>query len=327
MDSLNFKHLRYFWIVAKAGSIARASEQLHVTPHAISGQIGLLEESLGVALFARTGRRLVLTESGERILGLAEEIFMLGNEIVDLSRDPAERQVARLRVGICDSVPKSVSSRLLSVAFSDVAPARLVCREGRLASLLGELALHRLDAVIADRPMPTGLGVRAYTHLLGESALSVFGAPALVARHGQAFPRCLDQAPFLMPGDDVAFRADLTRWFARHRLRPRVVAEVDDLALLKAFGQEGAGFFVAPSVIAPFICQQYDVVCLGELPEVREQVFLITSARRIVHPVLLAISRQAEQVVFHASSSTEGGGKGRRHRPVVAPGASDSAPA
>ncbi len=295
MDSLNFKHLRYFWTVAKAGSIARASEQLHVTPHAISSQIGLLEEALGVALFTRSGRRLVPTESGTRILGLAEEIFMLGSEIVDLVRESAERQVPRLRVGICDSVPKSLSSRLLAVAFGEVTPARLVCREGRLDGLLAELALHRLDAVIADRPMPTGLGVRAYTHLLGESALAVFGARTLVEGRSDDFPRCLDQAPFLMPGDDVAFRSELLRWFARHRIRPRVVAEVDDLALLKAFGQEGAGFFVAPAVIAEFICRQYDVVRVGELPEVREQLFLITSARRIVNPVLQAISRQAAQ--------------------------------
>jgi len=298
MDQLNFKHLRYFWTVAKAGSIARASEQLHITPHAISSQIGLFEDALGVALFERVGRRLVLTDSGERILGLAEEIFMLGNEIVDVLRDPAEHHAPRLRIGVCDSVPKSVTSRLLRVALSGPASARLVCREGRLSELLGELALQRLDAVIADRPMPTGLGVRAYTHLLGESTLSVFGAPSLVDRYGDDFPRCLDHAPFLMPGDDVAFRSELTRWFARHRIRPKVVAEVDDLALLKAFGQDGAGFFVAPSVIASFISQQYDVVCLGELPQVREQVFLITIGRRIVHPVLQAISRQAAQEVF-----------------------------
>lgn len=315
MDHLNFKHLRYFWTVAKSGSVARASEQLHLTPHAVSGQIGQLEEALGVALFKRVGRGLVLTESGERILGLAEEIFSLGSEIVDRLRDPAERQAPRLRVGVCDSVPKSVTSRLLGSALTGPSPVRLVCREGRLAGLLGDLALHRLDAVIADRPMPHDLSVRAYTHLLGESALAVFGAPFLVDRHGDAFPACLDMAPFLMPGEDVAFRADLTRWFARQRIRPHVVAEVDDLALLKAFGQEGAGFFVAPSTIAQFICDQYRVKMVGELPEVREQVFLITTGRRIVDPVLQDISRNAARELFPAQPAGSGAARRRRAPP------------
>lgn len=315
MDHLNFKHLRYFWTVAKSGSVARASEQLHLTPHAVSGQIGQLEEALGVALFKRVGRRLVLTESGERILGLAEEIFSLGSQIVDLLRDPAERQAPRLRVGVCDSVPKSVTSRLLGSALTGPTPVRLVCREGRLAGLLGDLALHRLDAVIADRPMPQDLSVRAYTHLLGESALAVFGAPSLVDRHGDAFPACLDKAPFLMPGEDVAFRGELTRWFAHQRVQPQVVAECDDLALLKAFGQVGAGFFVAPSAIAAFICDQYHVTMVGEVSEVREQVFLITTGRRIVDPVLQEISRNAARELFPPQPAGSGAARRRRAPP------------
>jgi LysR family transcriptional activator of nhaA len=303
MEQLNFKHLRYFWMVAKSGSVARASAALHLTPHAISGQIAQFEEALGVALFDRVGRRLVLTENGERILGLAEEIFALGDEIVELLRDPAGRQLPRLRIGLSDSVPKSVASRLLGPALRGPAAVRLICREGGLAGLLGDLALHRLDAVIADRPTPADLNVRAYNHSLGESALSVFGTPSLIECHAGVFPDCLNGAPFLMPGEEVAFRGELNRWFARNRIRPKVVAECDDLALLKAFGQKGAGFFVAPSAIAGFICRQYDVAVVGEVSEVREQLFLITTARRIVNPVLQQIRREAAREIFRVQPS------------------------
>jgi LysR family transcriptional activator of nhaA len=298
MEQLNFKHLRYFWMVARSGSVARASAALHLTPHAVSGQIVQFEEALGVALFDRVGRRLVLTECGERILGLAEEIFALGDEIVKLLHDPAGRQLPRLRIGLSDSVPKSVASRLLGPALRGRMPVRLICREGRLAGLLGDLALHRLDAVIADRPMPADINVRAYNHALGESPLSVFGTPALIERHTGTFPDCLNNAPFLMPGEEVAFRGELNRWFARHRIRPEVVAECDDLALLKAFGQQGAGFFVAPGAIAAFICRQYGVAVVGDVSEVREQLFLITTARRIVNPVLQEICREAAREIF-----------------------------
>lgn len=300
MEQLNFKHLRYFWMVAKSGSIARASETLHLTPHAISSQIAQFEEALGTTLFDRVGRRLIINENGERILGLAEEIFALGDEVVELLRDPAGRQLPRLRIGLSDAVPKSIASRILRPALRGEAPVRLICREGGLTVLLADLAMHRLDAVIADRPMPADINVRAYNHPLGESALSVFGAAPLVETYAGVFPACLDGAPFLMPGDEVAFRSDLNRWFARNRCFPRVVGEFDDLALLKAFGQEGAGFFVAPSVIAAFICKQYCVQVVGEVPDVREQLFLITTDRRILNPVLQEISREAARSIFRA---------------------------
>ncbi len=298
MSSINFKHLRYFWMVARSGSVARAAERLHLTPHAVSGQIGQFEETLGVALFRRVGRRLELTEAGERILGHADEIFALGDEVLELLRDPADRPAQRLAIGIADSVPKSVASRLLAPALHAGVAIRLVCREGRLEPLLAELAVQRLDAVIADRPMPSTVGVRAYSHLLGDSALAVFGAPALVAGLGDDFPGLIDRAPFLMPGEDVAFRAPLLQWFAAAGLRPRVVGEFDDLALLKAFGQAGEGLFVAPAAIAPFICAQYDVDKLGEIAEVREHCYLITPARRLTHPAMIAIHRVARQELF-----------------------------
>lgn len=298
MQSLNFKHLRYFWMVGKTGSIVRASEQLHLTPHAISGQLSQFEATLGVALFTRSGRRLELTEVGRRLLDYADGIFALGDEALEMLRHPGERSVQRLVVGIADSVPKSVASRLLMPALALEDPLRLTCREGRLAGLLGDLAVHRLDAVIADRPMPPEVSVRAYSHLLGESPLAVFGAPPVAAALSGTLPAALDGAPFLLPGEDVAFRGNLTQWFAANRVAPRIVAEFDDMALLKAFGQEGAGLFVAPDAIAEFICAQYGVLRIGVIPDVTEQVYLITTARRLTHPGMVAVSRAAREEVF-----------------------------
>ena len=298
MTAINFKHLRYFWMVAKAGSIARASEQLHLSPQSISGQLTTLEEALGVQLFQRAGRQLELTETGRRTLSYADEIFTLGDALLDMLRDPQAQRVLVFKVGIADVVPKSVAYRLVAPALRIDEPVRLVCREGPLNSLLAELALNRLDMVIADRALPVGVNVRAYNHFLGESGLSAFAAPDLASTLRGKFPACLDNAPFLLPGADVAIRPRLMQWFDEQRVRPRVVGEFDDSALLKAFGQAGAGVFVAPSVIADFICKQYGVQTLGAIDSLREQIYAITNQRRLTHPAILAISRVARDEVF-----------------------------
>lgn len=298
MRTLNYKHLRYFWMVAKSGSIARASEQLHLTPHAISGQLAQFEDALGVVLFDRQGRRLVLTDVGKKLLSYADGIFTLGDDAMEMLRNPAEQSVQRMVIGVADSVPKSVASRLLKPVLHQSDAIKLICHEGRLASLMADLAIHRLDAVLADRPMPPNVAVRAFSHLLGQSSMSLFGAPALTTRLKGVFPGLIDGAPFLMPGEDVAFRTGLVQWLGANRLAPRVVAEFDDLALLKAFGQDGEGLFVAPSAISAFICDQYKVECLGDLPEVSEQLYLITTARRLTHPAMVAMTRVAREEIF-----------------------------
>lgn len=196
MASLNFKHLRYFWMVAKAGSIARASERLHLTPQSISGQLGELEDSLGVKLLRRVGRGLELTEMGRRIFSYADEIFALSDELLEVAVDQTMKTSLPFRIGIADSVPKSVAYRVVEPALRLGDPVRLICREGRLASLLAEMAVHRLDLVIADRPMPTNLNVRGYNHLLGESNLTVFAAPGLVQSLSGTFPHCLTKRRF-----------------------------------------------------------------------------------------------------------------------------------
>lgn len=302
MVTLNFKHLRYFWMVGKTGSIARAAEQLHLTPQSISGQLSEFEATLGIKLLRRSGRNLELTEAGRRILAYAEEIFVIGNELLDALRDQKAKKMLSFRVGIADSVSKSVAYQLVAPAMKLQDPVRLVCREGRLTSLLAELAVHRLDMIIADRPMPANLNVRGYSHLLGESGLSVFGTAQLAKALRGKFPATLNDAPLLFPGEDVAIRQKLVQWLDGHDLRPRIVGEFDDSALMKTFGEAGAGLFVAPTAIAGDVRKQHNVVEIGRIESVVEQLYAITTERRHTHPAVMAISQAARQDIFVNSS-------------------------
>ena len=298
MATLNFKHLRYFWMVAKTGSIARASEQLNLTPQSISGQLSEFEEKLGVELFRRSGRNRELTDAGRRILSYAEDIFAIGDELLDKLHDDRGRNSVPFRVGIADSVSKAIAYRLVEPALTLKEQVRLVCREGRLASLLAELAIHRLDMIIADRPMPGNLNVRGFSHLLGESGLTVFGSARLTEKLSGRFPDVLDNAPFLLPGEDVAIRPKLIQWLEANDLRPQIIAEFDDSALMKAFGQAGAGFFVAPTAIIDQVCEQYKVREIGRIDSVHEQLYAITTERRLTHPAIVEISKTAREDIF-----------------------------
>lgn len=295
---LNFKHLRYFWMVAKAGSIVRASEQLHLTPHSISAQLTTLEESLGVKLFQRAGRNIELTETGRSTLRYADEIFTMGDELLDMLHKPSTPISQVFKVGIADVVPKSVAYRLVEPSLHLAEPVRLICREGPLDSLLSELAVNRIDMVIADRAMPASMNVRAYNHFLGESGLSVLATSGLAATLNGDFPACLDQAPMLLPGADVAMRPQLLQWFGEQGIRPRIVGEFDDSALLKAFGQAGSGVFVTPTFIAHDVCSQYGVQVVGCIESVREHLYAITTQRRLTHPIVVAVSEAARKEVF-----------------------------
>ena len=298
MASLNFKHLRYFWMVAKTGSIARAATQLHLTPQSISGQLSEFSSTLGVELFRRTGRNLELTDAGRRILSYAEDIFTTGDELLAALRDHSAKKIRPFHVGIADNVSKSVAYRLVEPALALADPVRLICREGRLSALLADLAIHRLDLIIADRVMPTNLNVRGYSHLLGESGLTVFATRALAEGLSGEFPALLDGAPFLLPGEDVAIRPNLIQWFEANDLRPHIVGEFDDSALVKAFGQAGAGLFIAPTAIADHVCEQYKVVAVGRIDSVVEHLYAITTERQITHPAIVAISKTAREDIF-----------------------------
>ncbi len=298
MAQLNYKHLRYFWMVAKTGSIARAAEQLFLTPQSISGQLTEFESVLGVELFRRAGRGLELTETGQRLLGYAEQIFSIGDEFLAAVHEGVSPQSVPFRVGIADSVPKMVAYRLVEPSLELDEPIRLICREGQLTKLLADLAIHQLDMVIADRPMPDNLNVRGHDHYLGESGVTVLAAQKLIAQPPAPFPALLDGAPFLLPGAEVALHSRLMRWFDAQRLRPRIVGEFDDSALLMAFGEAGAGFFVVPTAIETTIVQQYKVHVVGRIDVVREQIFAITTERKLTHPIVAAICRFAQHDIF-----------------------------
>ncbi|MGV7210128.1 transcriptional activator NhaR [Oxalobacteraceae bacterium A2-2] len=297
MAALNYKHLRYFWLVARSGSIAKAAEQLHLTPQSISGQLTEFADTLGVELFRRVGRRLELTETGSRVLRHADDVFSAGDALLETVKDQAGARMGTFRIGVSDSVSKAVACRLVAPALSLAEPTRLICREGRLAALLADLAVHKLDLIIADRPMPSHLSVRGYSHLLGESELGVFAATTLAARLRGDFPACLDNMPLLLPGEDFAVYARLMQWLHQHVARMHVVGEFDDSAMIKAFGQSGAGVFFAPAAIAAAICAQYGVVMVGAIPALREQVYAITTERRISHPATQAIRQAARETL------------------------------
>lgn len=298
MNTLNYKHLRYFWMVAKTGSIAKAAQQLYLTPQSVSGQLTEFAGVLGVELFRRVGRNLEITEAGREVLSYADEIFSIGDELLEAIHDQRAKKSIPLKVGIADSVSKFVAYRLLEPALKLAEPVRLICREGRLVSLLSELSVHRLDMIIADRPMPPHLNVRGFNHLLGESGLTVFGSRGLVKNLVGKFPLCLNQAPFLLPGDDAAIRPKLEQWLDKHNLHPVISGEFDDSALMKSFGQAGAGLFAAPSTNAAHICEQYKVKVVGEIDSVMEQLYMISTERQLTHPAIVAISKKGREDLF-----------------------------
>ena len=290
---INYKHLHYFWVVAKQGGIARASETLHITPQTISGQISLLEDSLGEALFQKAGRNLELTETGRVVLSYADEIFSLGGELEDAVRNmPSERPLT-FKVGVADVVPKTIAYRLLSPALELPDPVRLVCKENSLDVLLADLALHKIDLVIADSPIPPGVNVRGFNHSLGESGVSFMAAPVLAKTFRRDFPHSLDGAPLLLPTDINVVQSRLIQWFDGLHIHPRIVGEFDDSALMKVFGQAGKGVFVVPSAICEEVAEHLGVVIIGSTEEVREQFYAISFERRITHPAVAAITKTA----------------------------------
>ncbi|CAB3892844.1 LysR family transcriptional regulator [Achromobacter xylosoxidans] len=301
MVTLNYKHLRYFWTVAKAGSIARAAQQLQRTPQSISGQIQDLESALGTELFRRAGRGLELTDVGRHALLYADRIFTLGDELLDDLRERPARRALEFKVGVAEGMPKAMVYRMIEPALQLAEDVRLICREGRLPFLLADLAVHRFDMVIADRPMPGNLNVRGFSHLLGECGLTFFGSPQLLDTLPGTFPALLDQAPFLLPGEDAAIRPRLLRWFDEQDIRPRIVGEFDDSALMNSFGQTGTGLFVAPTATAAYLCKQYRVRAIGHAPAVKEQFYAITTDQRLEHPAVVALSRAAREDIFGAA--------------------------
>lgn len=299
MDWLNYHHLLYFWTVAREGSIARACDSLHLSQPTISAQIRALEKALKVKLFERRGRGLAMTETGRLVYRYADEIFGVGRELQDTLKGRKVGLPLRLAVGIVDAMPKRVAYHLLEPALRLAEPVRLSCSEGKPEALLGELALQNLELVLSDAPLGVGAKVRAYSHQLGECGVSILGTLDLAEAYRDPFPASLDGAPMLLPTDNTTLRRSLDHWLDARGIRPVVVGEFEDSALLKAFGQAGVGLFPVPSVIEEEVQRQYGVEFVGRLEAVRERFYVITAERRLKHPAVVAISEAARHEFFH----------------------------
>ena len=295
MEWLNYHHLHYFWVAAREGSIVKSSARLFVSQPTISAQIKALEDSLGERLFDRVGRRLELTEAGHIALRFADEIFALGKEMQDTLKGRPTGKLPTLRVGIADVVPKVVAHRLLRPALRAFTGGRLVCREETAEKLFAGIASQNLDALLTDSPLPAGAKVKAFSHLLGESGIAFFASPGTVAELEKGFPGNLAKAPLLLPTENTSLRRALDRWFEERGIRPRVVGEFEDSALMMVFGQDGAGVFPGPAFVEKDIKAQYHVTVVGRTDEVKERYYAISPERRIKHPIVARLLEEGRK--------------------------------
>jgi len=298
MEWLNYNHLHYFWVVVREGGIAAASRRLHVGRPAISMQLKSLEAFVGSALFTRRGRYLELTETGKLVHGYADDIFQTGRELIDVLRGRPAGKPLVFRVGIADVMAKLVAFQLLEPALDGHEHVTLECREDEPTRLFAELAVQQLDLVLSDTPLAPGLDVKAYNHAMGESTTTLFAAPQLARRLKTRFPHSLEGAPFLMPSKSAAVRRRLDYWLEEEGIRPSIVGEFEDSALMKVFGQDGRGAFPAPTVVSAEVIKKYGVRPLGELESVRERFYAISPERKIKHPAVARIVEHAKGEVF-----------------------------
>ena len=294
---LNYHHLRYFWMVAREGSLARAATKLHVSQPSISEQIRELEEALGEKLFQRAGRGKVLTDVGQVVFGYAEDIFALGLELINAVKQRPGVRTLRLYVGVADSLPKLVTNEILRPVFSMPQPVHVICREGKMEDLLAQLAAHRLDIVLADEPPSSSTNFKTFNQLLGETGTTFCAEKKLAARLRRNFPKSLHDAPALLPAENTMLRRALEAWFREQRIQPRVVAEFDDLALMNVMASEGRGFIAVPSVAEKDAVSHYAFQTIGRTEKCRVQFHAVTAERRIVHPAVALITSQAREML------------------------------
>ena len=288
----NYKHLYYFWVVAKEGGISRAADKLDMAVQTVSAQVRELERSLGFALLKPAGRGLVLTDAGVAAMHQADQIFQLGENLPALVRDAVSTPTVRLAVGISDGLPKLVVRRLLQPVISEP-NLRLLCNEGEFDELLGDLALHRLDLVLSDRIAPSNPNIKLYSHRMGSSAIAWYGTAKLVEQAIRDFPRSLGEVPVLMPTAHAAVRARLDHWFEQHAIRPRIVGEFEDSALLKTFGASGMGIFPAAEWVHEDLLAHYAVQRLGPCEGVTEHFFAIGTEKKVQHPLVQRVLQPA----------------------------------
>jgi len=297
MEWLNYHHLHYFFAVGRTGSISKASEELHVSPPAISAQLRSLEEHFGEKLLVRSGRNLVLTEMGRIVFSYAEEIFTLGQELMNTVKDRPTGRPLRLVVGVVDVVPKMIAQWLIEPAFRLREPVRIICREGSADQLLAQLAVHQLDVVLSDVPINPNVKVRAYNHLLGECGTTFVATPKLAKSLRNDFPQSLHHAPLLLPAENTAIRRSLDFWLDSHGIRPVITGEFQDYALLRAFGQAGRGIFPIPSVFEKQL-RQDSLQRIGRTEDIRSRFYAISVERKLKHPAVIAICDTARQQLF-----------------------------
>jgi LysR family transcriptional activator of nhaA len=294
MEWLNYHHMLYFWTVARIGSVSRAADELRLTQATVSAQIKSLESALDEKLFRRSGRKLVLTDTGKVVFRYADEIFSLGQEMLGTLKGRPEGRLARLTVGVADVMPKLVAYQLIEPALKLEDTYRIVCREGTNEELLPALAIHDIDVVLTDSPIDPAINVKAFNHLLGECGMILFGTAKLTAQYRRGFPHSLHGAPFLLPTRNTRARRSLDQWFDAQAITPHIVAEFEDAALLKVFGQHGLGIFAAPAVVAGEVQSQYDVSVVGRLDDVLERFYAVSLDRKLKHPAVVAISEAAK---------------------------------
>jgi len=298
MDWLNYHHLRYFWVVAREGSLKKAAARLHVSQPSISGQIRELEEMLGERLFRRTGRTNSLSDAGQIALRFADEIYGLGRELVNAVKQRPGVETLRLHVGVADSFPKLLTNVILKPAFSLPRTVHVICREGKIGDLLAQLASHRLDIVLADEPASTSHGSRTFNHRLGESGITFCAEARLAASLKKGFPKSLNGAPALLPAENTTLRRSVERWFRSSKIQPKIVAEFEDAALMKVMAADGKGFIPLPSVVVADAAAGFGFVAIGTAGRVKDEFFAITAERRITHPAVVAITEHAQQKLF-----------------------------
>jgi len=301
VDFLNYHHLRYFWAVAKEGGLTRAAARLHVSQPTISAQIQALEGALGEKLFRRAGRHLVLTDAGQHVLGFAEEIFLLGQDLVNsVKQRPAARPL-RLYLGVADALPKLVACRIIEPVFRLPQPVQISCWEAGVSGMVAELAAYKMDVILADEPASSGVTSNVFNHLLGESDVTFCAVPALAARLRRGFPNSLHDAPALLPMAGHGLRRSLEKWFHARGVRPSLVGEFEDAALVTILALQGRGFMCVPSIVAKEAAQRYGLRPIGRSRECRQQFYAITTERKLTHPAVIAITSRAPRLFSAAA--------------------------
>lgn len=298
MEWMNYHHLLYFWTVVREGSISKASEKLRISSPAISAQLRSLEENFGEKLLRRSGRNLVMTEMGRTVFSYAEDIFALGRELIDTVRNRPTGRPMRVDIGVVDVLPKLIAQWLIEPALHLRERVRVVCREATSDQLIARLATLELDVVLSDSPINPNLKIHAFNHLLGESAVTFVAVPRLAAKCKGRFPRSLDRMPMLLPTDNTDLRRSLDQWFETRNIRPDIVGEFEDYALLRAFGQAGSGIFPVPSVFEKQLKQQDSLRRVGRTEEVHSRFFAISAERKLMHPAVVAICDTARRELF-----------------------------